>query len=145
MQLRSIVDSLPVGSRLAAVRRIFFVIGERIDSTEGPIELTFDCGQSFLFECGSDGEMLVISPKRWIDPFVEPVSVENAHYLLGHGKWEVLDLGSVLWSYRRFLGQKLSRVDVASDSHVILRFEKSTLDVIAEDDELHVSFVGEQV
>lgn len=134
------MDSLPTGGKLSRIRRIFFVLRESIDSSEGPIELTFTDSQSYLFECGSDGEELVVSQKRWSDPFADPVSKENEHYLLRHGKWEAFDLSATPWSYHRFIGQTLTQIVRHSESRITLIFERSSMEIEAKTDELHVLF-----
>jgi hypothetical protein len=108
---------------------------------EGPIEFGLGDGSFLLFECGGSGEDLSVSRAPWIDPFVEPLSPENAEFVIRSGKWEALDLGSSVWSYRRLIGRTLDSMREIGGSSVRLTLGTSAVDIAAVADELRVEFL----
>jgi hypothetical protein len=108
---------------------------------EGPIELGLSGGSFLLFECGGSGEDLSVSQTPWTDPFVEPLSPENAEFVIQSGKWEALDLGSSVWGYRRLIGRTLDSMLEVGRSGVRITLGTSAVDITAVADELRVEFV----
>src|SRR5436190_1195550 len=76
-----------VGQRITTIRRIFFVAGGVVERSNGPIEFSFEDGSCLLLESGPDGETLRLSRASWQDPFLAPLSPENADFVARSGKW----------------------------------------------------------
>jgi hypothetical protein len=140
VQQLSTVSNLPVGAKVASLRRVLFSLGADLHGSEGPLEIGFANGQVFLFECGASGEDLKVTEGLWLDPFTDPLSPENEKFLLESGKWEVLDLGVSLWSYRRFVGMTLDSIDSPSESSARLTLSGGAVAIFAVADELRVEF-----
>ncbi|WP_227998309.1 hypothetical protein [Nocardia australiensis] len=83
-----------VGLRIGAIRRMFYVCGEDVDRSEGPIELTFDDGSVLLLDAGSDGEELRVGSVAWHDPFAGVTEPEYIEYVAESGKYTAFDVGS---------------------------------------------------
>ena len=140
VQQMSTVHDLPVGSILIKIRRAVFVLGATLSGDAGDLELSFENGQTFSFGVAGDGESLAIEPNPWPEQFPEPVSPENQAFLRLSGKWEIIDLGGLLWSYRQFLGRRLSAADALGASGLRLDFDGMPIRVEVIADELRVTF-----
>jgi hypothetical protein len=134
------VRDLPVGSTLAKIRRAVFVLGGDLAGDGGDLELSFENGQTFSFGVAGNGESLAIEPNRWPEYFTEPVSAENRAFIQSSGKWEILDLGELTWSYRQFLGRRLLAADCLGDSGALLDFDGMYIRVEVVADDLRVNF-----
>ncbi len=80
-----------LGKTVVGVRRILYVYRGSVKEDDGALELGFHDGSTALFETAGNGNMQV-SPQPWVDPFVLPLSPENAAYVRTHGKWTAFDL-----------------------------------------------------
>jgi len=138
----SLPSEFPIGSRLSKIRRALFVHGADLDGSVGELELSFDNGQVFSVGVAGNGESLAIEPHAWAEHFPEPVSPENQEFLWSSGKWEILDLGASLWSYRQYVGQKLIDV-VPSNNSVLLMFDGLRIAINVVADDLRVEFQRE--
>ncbi|MFE7796521.1 hypothetical protein [Nocardia sp. NPDC057440] len=98
-----------IGRRITAVRRVFYVHGEDVDRSEGPIELTFDEGTVLLFDAGSDGEELRVVPAAWRDPFAGLTEPEYIEYVAESGKYTAFDVGSE-YPYSQLVGSRVAAV-----------------------------------
>lgn len=140
VQQLSTVHDIPDGSRLGRLRRAVFVQGADLDGTVGDLELSFENGRVFTFGVAGDGESLAIEPNPWTEQFPEPVSTENQEFLWVSGKWEILDLGAALWSYRQYVGRRLTRKDSQGANELLLDFDGFLMRIKVVADELHVAF-----
>jgi hypothetical protein len=141
------VPEIPTGARLAGIRRAVFVSGADVDGATGSLELSFDHGQTLCFHVAGNGESISVEPGPWKTHFPEPLSPENQDFLWESGKWEIIDAGACLWSYRQFVGRRLSGITAIGDSGLVLEFGGMFIRIEAVADELHVSFarpVGEE-
>ncbi|WP_424189069.1 hypothetical protein ACOBQX_11825 [Actinokineospora sp. G85] len=85
------LDAL-VGKTVRRVRRVHYVEpGGEPDTESGFMELSADDGFVVLFDSGADGESIRVEAREWVDPFREPLSVENREFVRRHGKWTVFD------------------------------------------------------
>ena len=134
------VHDLPVGSILIKIRRAVFVRGANISGDTGDLELLFDNGQTFSFGVAGDGESLAIESNPWSEQFPEPVTPENQAFLRVSGKWELIDAGALLWSYRELLGRRLSAAETLGGSGLRLDFDGMPVKIEVIADELHVTF-----
>jgi hypothetical protein len=82
-----------LGKTVVGVRRILYVYRGAVTKNEGALELSFHDGSTALFGTTGNGNMQVTS-QPWVDPFVLPLSPENAAYVDTHGKWTAFDLAS---------------------------------------------------
>lgn len=92
-----------VGERITGVRRVYYVLGNVIQSWNGPVEVTVAGREAFVFDAGPDGEELVCRGGPWLDPFEDggvggdrELGAENAGYVAEYGKWTVFDAGRIL-------------------------------------------------
>ncbi len=94
MSVPAIADHLSGlrGRVIRGIRRIMYEVGGEVISEAGPIELTFADDCLVLLDGGSDGESLLIKHSQWVDPFSEPLSVENRKYVAKSGKWTSFDV-----------------------------------------------------
>lgn len=83
-----------VGKTIASIRRLFYVFAGRVQSETGPIEVTFSNGSTFLFNVGPDGESLRIEEGHWLDPFQDPLSLENKKFVERSGKVTAFDVST---------------------------------------------------
>jgi hypothetical protein len=140
VQKVSKVHGIPVGARLAKVRRAVFVLGSDLSGNIGDLELSFDNGQVFSLGVAGDGESLAIEPNLWPIQFPDPVSTENQEFLWVSGKWEILDVGEGLWSYRQFIGRRLCSTETLDSNGLLLDFEGMLIRVEVIADETHLHF-----
>lgn len=82
-----------LGKTVVGIRRILYVYQGAVTKDEGALELSFHDGSTALFDTTGNGNMQVTS-QPWVDPFVLPLSPENAIYVDTHGKWTAFDLTS---------------------------------------------------
>ena len=99
---------IAVGRRIVSVARIFYYHRGIVDDSDGPLELTLDTA-TVLFDVASDGETAKIEFDRWLDPFPEPLSIENRAYVEACGCWRRMDC-SDSWPYSTVRGQLISGV-----------------------------------
>lgn len=96
-----------LSSKVSRVRRINYVEPTgHFNPTEGPIEFTFDRSFTLRLESGADGESLRVSVGEWVDPFAEPLSVENREFIEASGKRAAFDV-SELEGYKLLIGQRV--------------------------------------
>ncbi|WP_067648446.1 hypothetical protein [Nocardia harenae] len=101
---------LLVGRIVTALRRIHYVFEEAVDAEEGAIEFTFEDGDVFLFDSGSDGSELRVQRERWVDPFESPLPPENVEYVAEYGKYTAFDVSSST-PYAGLIGASIDAVD----------------------------------
>jgi hypothetical protein len=130
----------PVGARVTRVRRILFVHGATVDGATGPVEVSFDDGSVALFEVVGGGDTLGVEWHPWQPHFPEPVAPENEEFLRTSGNWEVLDLGAATWSYRQYVGRRLTSAERLDERTAVLDFEGRGIHVEVAGDELYVTF-----
>lgn len=70
------------------------MLAGRVESDNGPVEVTFSDGSTFLFNVGADGESLRIEEGQWRDPFQEPLSPENREFVERSGKVTAFDVSA---------------------------------------------------
>ncbi|MFD6516877.1 hypothetical protein [Rhodococcus sp. NPDC060176] len=87
-----------VGDRITKIRRVYYVLGDTIQSRNGPVEVTVGDRAPLVFDAGPDGEELVCREGPWLDPFADVGTgadpegeAENARYIAEYGKWTVFD------------------------------------------------------
>ncbi|MDO3649477.1 hypothetical protein [Nocardia mangyaensis] len=100
-----------VDATIVAVRRMFYVLGDDIDRTEGPIEFTFHTGATLLLDAGVDGTELRIGAAPWRDPFEPLVDPVNIEYVAISGKYTAFDVTDEP-PYDRLLGRRVDAVSV---------------------------------
>ncbi|MFC6012223.1 hypothetical protein [Nocardia lasii] len=100
-----------VDATIVAVRRMFYVLGDEIDRTEGPIEFTFTDGSTLLFDAGVDGAELRIGANPWRDPFEPLVDPVNIEYVAHSGKYTAFDVTDEE-PYRALAGRRVDAVSV---------------------------------
>ncbi|UGT56128.1 hypothetical protein [Nocardia asteroides] len=81
-----------VDGTIVAVRRMFYVLGDDVDRSEGPIEFTFHDGSTLLLDAGVDGAELRIGAAPWRDPFEPLVDPVNIEYVANSGKYTAFDV-----------------------------------------------------
>ena len=132
--------------RLRRLRRIHYQFRGDVDTTTGPIELTFDDGSVLLLDAGPDGESLGVGHEAWLDPFRPPLSAENRDYVDRFGKWTAFDVTDES-PYATLIGQRVVAVDVRPSRRpdvaigVVLRLQTAAIVVKVEGDELSVSLL----
>jgi hypothetical protein len=122
------------------LRRAVFVVRAKVDGATGPIELTFDNGDTFCFDFAAGRADVLITPGAWAEQFPEPVSEVNQDFLWSSGKWEIVDFGSALWSYRQIIGRPLTGVQALGSGGIRLDFDGIVIIIEAVADELCVDF-----
>ncbi len=99
-----------LGKPITGVRRIWYVLGDDVKDSTGPIEFAFVDGSAVVLDAGPDGEALVISMARWADPFDPPVSPENERFIETSGKWTAFDV-STQAAYAALIGAEVDAVE----------------------------------
>lgn len=100
-----------VDGTIVAVRRMFYVLGDDIDRTEGPIEFTFHDGATLLLDAGVDGAELRIGAAPWRDPFEPLVDPVNIEYVAASGKYTAFDVTDEP-PYAALAGRRVDAVSV---------------------------------
>ncbi|MEV6364264.1 hypothetical protein [Nocardia asteroides] len=100
-----------VDGTIIAVRRMFYVLGDDIDTAEGPIEFTFHDGSTLLLDVGVDGTELRIGAAPWRDPFEPLVDPVNIEYVAASGKYTAFDVTDE-HPYALFAGRRVDAVSV---------------------------------
>jgi len=107
-----------VGERITGVRRVYYVLGNVIQSWNGPVEETVAGREAFVFDAGPDGEELVCRGGPWLDPFEDggvggdrELGAENAGYVAEYGKWTVFDAGEDS-EFRAIVGHRIEALTV---------------------------------
>ncbi len=59
------------------------------DNSDVELEIVYNKDSFFRLSSASDGERVTIHRSPWIDPFTEPVSLENQRYINESGKWRL--------------------------------------------------------
>ncbi len=103
--------SAVVDATIIAVRRMFYVLGDDIDTAEGPIEFTFHDGSTLLLDVGVDGAELRIGAAPWRDPFEPLVDPVNIEYVAASGKYTAFDVTDE-HPYVLFTGRRVDAVSV---------------------------------
>ncbi|GAD85760.1 hypothetical protein [Nocardia asteroides] len=103
--------SAAVDATIIAVRRMFYVLGDDIDTAEGPIEFTFHDGSTLLLDVGVDGAELRIGAAPWRDPFEPLVDPVNIEYVAASGKYTAFDVTDE-HPYVLFAGRRVDAVSV---------------------------------
>lgn len=83
---------LLAGKKIAAVRRVWYVLRTDVRDSVGAIEFAFADGSAVVLDAGPDGEALAVSAGRWVDHFAPPLSPENERYVEASGKWTAFDV-----------------------------------------------------
>ena len=118
-----------VGERITGVRRVYYVLGNVIQSWNGPVEVTVAGREAFVFDAGPDGEELVCHGGPWLDPFEDggvggdrELGAENAGYVAEYGKWTVFDAGDDS-EFRAIVGHRIEAltVDTVRDGNLSLQ------------------------
>jgi hypothetical protein len=109
-----------VGATSASIARLFYVFDGTAREDRGPVEITFTDGRFVGLDVGGDGESLRLDDKPWDDPFLDPLSAENAEFVARSGKWTRFDLSAVE-PYAHLIGSWVT--DVVP---VVHRIEKLT-------------------
>ncbi|MCA2210896.1 MULTISPECIES: hypothetical protein [Nocardia] len=100
-----------VDGTIVAVRRMFYVLGDEVDRSEGPIEFTFHNGATLLLDSGVDGSELRIRSAPWRDPFEPLVDPVNIEYVAESGKYTAFDVTDEE-PYSAFTGRRVDAVSV---------------------------------
>lgn len=114
--MTDVVGSLAsiAGAVIVDVRRVFFVFQDAIDVSVGALELTFADGRTIVLDAGADGESLVVSTRRWEDPFLaDAMTQENRDFIAKSGKWSAVDV-SESPAYAIFVDSKVITVEFIS-------------------------------
>ncbi|WP_446663586.1 hypothetical protein [Flexivirga sp. B27] len=139
----AVVDEC-VGQRVSAMRRVRYMYQGAVFSEHGILELSFGRRTSLWMDSGHDGEKLRVCRGRWIDPFAEPLSAENREFVRTSGKWTAFDIDAED-DLGQLIGRSLDRVEpmwmfMGKLVGVRLTFGPSTVVVLSEADELHVTW-----
>ena len=86
----------------------------RADEDFGPVELTLG-ERIVLIDNDADGESLRVTEAEWLDPFSEPLSVENQDFVKRSGKWSSFDV-STSDQWARLIGDRLSEVEPVANA-----------------------------
>jgi len=134
-----------VGARLAAVARMHWTHGGRVEDATGPLELRFDGGPTLVLSTGAHGEWLRVDPRPWIDSLAGGASDEDRAFAAEHGKMSRIDV-SALPGYADAVGRPLDGVRwMASGSGSVggaeLAFGPARLTMVSWGDDDHV-FTG---
>ncbi|ARE37975.1 hypothetical protein A0W34_31255 (plasmid) [Rhodococcus sp. BH4] len=107
-----------VGDRITKIRRVYYVLGDTIQSRNGPVEVTVGDHAPLVFDAGPDGEELVCRGGPWLDPFEDggvsgdrELGAENARYVAEYGKWTVFDAGDDS-EFRAIVGHRIEALTV---------------------------------
>ncbi|WP_216911119.1 hypothetical protein [Nocardia noduli] len=99
------------GKTVTSVRRIFYVFGDDVETSEGAVEFSFDDSSILLLDSGADGERLRVSTERWTDPFDGKMTPENIDYVARSGKYTAFDVGPE-FPYSDILGRAVDGVEL---------------------------------
>ncbi|MFC4376462.1 hypothetical protein ACFO5K_20405 [Nocardia halotolerans] len=100
-----------VDGAIVSVRRMFYVLGDEVDRSEGPIEFTFHNGSTLLLDSGVDGADLRIVARPWRDPFEPLVDPVNIEYVAASGKYTAFDVTGES-PYNALAGRRVDAVSV---------------------------------
>jgi hypothetical protein len=100
-----------VGGVIASIERRYFVFGGLVDRSEGPVDLTFRDNGTIGIDTESDGDSIVVSTQRWIDPLDDDLEPD---------KWTRFDVSGDD-HYRDLIGCQLSAATPVFrwDGHVL--------------------------
>lgn len=98
-----------IGTSLVRVRRVFHVLGDEVDRSEGSVELKFSSGQVVLGEVGPAGDSMRISHEEWVDVFAEPLSPENRAFVASAGKDTAFDVSKEA-PFDKLIGRKVMEI-----------------------------------
>ena len=101
------------GKTVTSVRRIFYVFGDEVETSEGAVEFSFDDSTVLLLDSGADGERLRVGTERWMDPFEGKVTPENIEYVARSGKYTAFDV-SAEFPYSDVLGGTVDDVEMTT-------------------------------
>jgi hypothetical protein len=133
-----------VGRKLKRIARILYEHRRHVNRVDGALELHFDDGSVVLLDALGNGDCLRVRSQRWIDPFGEPLSDENEHYVESHGKWKWVDDSSET-AYAAMIENTVSSVSLlANEFGSIAGVRISTTDAalwfFVAGDECHVAW-----
>ena len=127
-------SSVPVmiGRAIKGMRRLHYVYQDEANTTDGPIELTFDDGGVVMCDASADWSLaFYLSP--WIDPLCDPLSETDQAYVDHYGRWCAYDVTDQL-PYRQITGslvvQVLSQLnDLLELTGLVIRTDAGVLDL----------------
>jgi hypothetical protein len=80
------------GRTITGIRRVWFEIRGQYDQTVGPLEITFDSGDTVVLDAAANGQSLVVKLGTWEDPFEGKMTPENRQFVQASGKWSAVDV-----------------------------------------------------
>jgi hypothetical protein len=100
-----------LGRQLLGIRRMFYVYRDVTDRSNGALEFWFDQDRLLFLDGGPEGETLVVSDKKWNDPFERAQTDEDRRWIAEHGKWAAFDVTTDP-EYSYLVGATLNAVQV---------------------------------
>ena len=121
-----------MGRTITRIRRLHYIFQDEANTTDGPIELTFDDGGVVMCDASADWSLaFYLSP--WIDPLCEPLSETDQGYVDRYGRWCAFDVTEQA-PYRLLAGalvvQVLSQLnDLLELTGLVIRTDVGVLDL----------------
>ena len=136
-----------LGRRLVRAWRVFYEHNGSIATDSGPLELELDDGFVILLKGAGDGERLTVAAERWADPFVGPLSRENAQFVRQSGKWVRVEAS--LSNLQFPLGKRLSHMRLlknrfGTEAGVAFDFEGEWVRFLVECDDDYVMSLDDE-
>ena len=121
-----------VGREIARVRRLHYVFQDEVNTSDGPIELTFEDGESLLCDAASDWT-LDFYGKAWVEPLREPLSETDKAYVDRYGRWRAYDVTDQPM-YRGLVGRTVRQAlpqynELLEMTGLLVRTDESVLDL----------------
>ncbi len=80
-----------VGREITRIRRLHYVFQGEVNTSDGPIELTFADGLVLMCDAAADWTLEAYGA-AWVDPLPEPLSESDRSYVDRYGRWCAYDV-----------------------------------------------------
>jgi hypothetical protein len=80
-----------VGREIARIRRLHYLFQGEVNTSDGPIELTFADGSVLMCDAAVDWTLEFFGA-AWVDPIREPLSESDLAYVDRYGRWSQYDV-----------------------------------------------------
>jgi len=82
------------GREIARIRRLHYVFQGEVNSSDGPIELTFADGSVVMCDAAADWTLEFFGT-AWVDPLPEPLGELDRAYVDRYGRWAAYDVTAI--------------------------------------------------
>lgn len=121
-----------VGREIARVRRLHYVFQGEVNSSDGPIELTFSDGSVVMCDAAADWTLEFFGA-AWVDPLPDPLNESDRGYVERYGKWvayELTEQTPYSWVVGRTVRQAIPQFNELLElTGLLVRTDDSILDL----------------